>query len=118
MSENGSGGNVAASLGVVGNSGSLVILVQVVCSCLRHLRYPRSRLLALNLLLRRRGQAPEAGAGEEERDRERVFSDDVATRSYLSLYSTCERVRDHELAVGAVNPLYSSLTPRGYKNGI
>eukprot|EP00903_Cladosiphon_okamuranus_P008555 g8210.t1 len=34
-----------------GDSGSLIILVQVVCSCLRHLRYPRSRLLALNLLV-------------------------------------------------------------------
>lgn len=34
-----------------GDRGSLIILVQVVCSCLRHLRYPRSRLLALNLLV-------------------------------------------------------------------
>ncbi|CAN0372925.1 unnamed protein product, partial [Discosporangium mesarthrocarpum] len=33
-----------------GGSG-LIILVQVVCSCLRHLRYPRSRVLALNLLV-------------------------------------------------------------------
>ncbi|CAN0491274.1 unnamed protein product, partial [Hapterophycus canaliculatus] len=33
------------------DSGSLIILVQVVCSCLRHLRYPRSRMLALNLLV-------------------------------------------------------------------
>ncbi|CAN0427709.1 unnamed protein product, partial [Ectocarpus fasciculatus] len=34
-----------------GDGGSLIILVQVVCSCLRHLRYPRSRLLGLNLLV-------------------------------------------------------------------
>ncbi|CAN0451525.1 unnamed protein product, partial [Laminaria digitata] len=31
--------------------GALIILAQVVCSCLRHLRYPRSRLLAMNLLV-------------------------------------------------------------------
>lgn len=43
----GLGGSVGRGPGGEG----LVVLVQVVCSCLRHLRYPRSRLLALNLLV-------------------------------------------------------------------
>ncbi|CAM9547301.1 unnamed protein product, partial [Sphacelaria rigidula] len=34
-----------------GAEGGLIMLVRVVCSCLRNLGYPRSRLLALNMLV-------------------------------------------------------------------